>query len=293
MKKYLVWLISCIHVKFSLRRISIGPFTRTFGNKLFVDRLSRIRLGRNVRLAGRCRLEARNGSCLVIEEGTSLNYSCQIYGDVHIGRYTTLASEVYISSWNHNISSGVPMKIADSISPLPSSPVYIGEDVWLGKGSIISPGVYIAKGVVIGSNAIVTKSIYHPYSIIIGANQVLRQRFTYGKPENLRISLESLPYFLQGIRVLNVDDNIRYYSNNFHLIVAEFTEIEIRGIDDFTISSTQKNVRICHKGLPLKVNPIIERNLIEIAEKNTMVILEFSFQKETILDNLLFIINYE
>ena len=40
-----------------------------------------------------------------------------------------------------------------------SAPVTIGDDVWLGAGSIIMPGVTIGNNVVIGAGSVVTKPI--------------------------------------------------------------------------------------------------------------------------------------
>lgn len=40
-----------------------------------------------------------------------------------------------------------------------AKPVEIGDDVWIGGGSIILPGVSIGKNCTIGAGSVVTKSI--------------------------------------------------------------------------------------------------------------------------------------
>ncbi|KST99763.1 Maltose O-acetyltransferase [Lactococcus lactis subsp. lactis] len=40
-----------------------------------------------------------------------------------------------------------------------ASPVMIGDNVWIGGGSIINPGVVIGANTVIGSGSVVTRSL--------------------------------------------------------------------------------------------------------------------------------------
>lgn len=40
-----------------------------------------------------------------------------------------------------------------------SGPIIIGDNVWLGAGSVVMPGVKIGDNVIIGANSVVTKSI--------------------------------------------------------------------------------------------------------------------------------------
>lgn len=54
----------------------------------------------------------------------------------------------------------------------------IGNDTWLGHGSIIMPDVQIGDGSVVGSGAIVTKDV-PAYSIVVGSPaRVIKMRFT-------------------------------------------------------------------------------------------------------------------
>jgi len=54
----------------------------------------------------------------------------------------------------------------------------IGNDVWLGTGSIVNRGVTIGDGALIGANAVVTNDI-PPYAIAIGSPaRVIKYRFT-------------------------------------------------------------------------------------------------------------------
>ncbi len=46
-------------------------------------------------------------------------------------------------------------------------PITIGDDCWLGGGTIVCPGVSIGPGCVIGAGAVVTKDV-PPYSLAVG-----------------------------------------------------------------------------------------------------------------------------
>ena len=48
-----------------------------------------------------------------------------------------------------------------------AQPISIGDDCWLGGGTIVCPGVSIGAGCVIGAGAVVTKDV-PPYSLAVG-----------------------------------------------------------------------------------------------------------------------------
>lgn len=53
----------------------------------------------------------------------------------------------------------------------------IGNDVWIGCGSVVRRGVTIGDGCVIGANSIISKST-PPYSIVVGVNRIVGYRFS-------------------------------------------------------------------------------------------------------------------
>ena len=81
---------------------------------------------------------------------------------VIIGDDVLIASGVYISDHNHGSYSGEfhsnPFEAPVSRS-LTSSPVIIGNNVWIGERASILPGVSIGDGVIIGAGSVVTKSL--------------------------------------------------------------------------------------------------------------------------------------
>ena len=124
-----------------------------------------------------------------VERGTLLNLgdAHNGYGTLTVGERTwigpynnirlaggttiTIGADCLISQFctivgaNHNISRSV--KIAEATCALQPRNVTIGDDVWLGAGTIVLPGVSIAGGAVIGAGSVVTQSIA-PFEIWVG-----------------------------------------------------------------------------------------------------------------------------
>ena len=100
------------------------PFTSDFGRN--------IRFGRNVFVNSGCRFQDQGG--LTIGDGALIGHN------------------TVIATLNHAMD---PARRAD----LEPAPVVIGEDVWIGSNSTITPGVTIGDGVVIGAGSVVTKDI--------------------------------------------------------------------------------------------------------------------------------------
>lgn len=73
-------------------------------------------------------------------------------GGVSIGSRVLIASHCTITSQTHNVD--LPTRHKNVIDP-----VQIGDDAWIGSGSIILPGITIGKNSVIGAGSVVTRNI--------------------------------------------------------------------------------------------------------------------------------------
>jgi len=103
-----------------------------------------------------------------------------------IGNYCSIADDVVIllggehhAEWITTFPFNVLMLEFNHISDSPNTKgdIIIGNDVWLGYGSIIRSGVTIGDGAVIGAGAVVAKDI-EPYAIVAGNPvQLIRKRF--------------------------------------------------------------------------------------------------------------------
>ena len=114
------------------------------------------------------------------------------FGDhLIIGKFCAIASGVQfiMGSANHRINSisTYPFHVFGGIwaqntpphlSQLPfKGDTVIGNDVWIGRQSVILPGVHVGDGAIIAANSVVTKDV-KPYTIV-GGNPAkpIRKRF--------------------------------------------------------------------------------------------------------------------
>ena len=93
------------------------------------------------------------------------NYDCAFLdcGKITIGDYVMLGPKVQIYTANHPIDPEVRRYGHDH-----GIPVTIGNDVWIGGGSIICPGVTIGDNTVIGAGSVVTRDI--PSGVVAAGN---------------------------------------------------------------------------------------------------------------------------
>lgn len=116
------------------------------------------------------------GSFCSIAAGVSIYVGMQ-------GRHTT----DFLSTYPINMIFGVPSDAGISKAISGNLNVVIGNDVWIGRDSLILAGVTIGDGAVIGTRSVVTKDV-PPYAIVGGVPaKVIRYRFS---PEIIDLLLE-------------------------------------------------------------------------------------------------------
>lgn len=99
-----------------------------------------------------------------IGEGCFFNNGCMIVSKerVTIGKNTSFGPNVLVYDHDHDISGDKAIHDSGFVT----SPVVIGDDVWVGAGSIILRGSVIGSGSVIGAGSVI-KGIYPPRSVVI------------------------------------------------------------------------------------------------------------------------------
>ena len=129
---------------------------------------------------------------LTIGPRSYIGKSCTIQVSGSIGHGVLIANNVgIVGRLDHEyripgvlVRDGIWIETSEELATLPENQVEIGDDVWIGFGSVVLSGVTIGEGAIIAAGSVVTKSV-EPYSIAAGcpAREVGR-RFD-GNPEKI------------------------------------------------------------------------------------------------------------
>lgn len=100
---------------------------------------SRVLNYKNVKIGNRC--------------GLGMNLGCYIQAKngINIGHNLRMGPNVGLISANHDLD--------DYDSWIKTTPITIGDNVWIGMNSVVLPGITIGDNVVIAANSVVTKDI--------------------------------------------------------------------------------------------------------------------------------------
>ena len=119
---------------------------------------------------------------LSIGEYSGVGVRCELNGPITIGKNVMMGPEVIIYTSGHkHDKTDIPMMDQGMEE---TKPVFIGDDVWIGRRVIIMPGVKIGNGVIIGAGAVVTKDI-PDYCVVGGVPAKILKR----RKENEKVAL--------------------------------------------------------------------------------------------------------
>lgn len=102
---------------------------------------------------------------VTIGDDSGIGKDCELHGEVHIGNHVMMAAECVFYTRNHESSrTDVPMNQQGETVP---RPIFVGDDVWLGRRVMVMPGVRIGEHSIVAAGAVVTKDV-PPFSIVGG-----------------------------------------------------------------------------------------------------------------------------
>lgn len=101
---------------------------------------------------------------VIIGDHTRVGLHNTIIGPVKIGNHVNLAQGITVTALNHNFAD--PDKRIDE-QGVSTTPVTIGDDIWIGANAAILPGVSIGDHSVVAAGAVVTKEV-PPHSLVAG-----------------------------------------------------------------------------------------------------------------------------
>lgn len=111
------------------------------------------------------------GTEIFLSENVFVNCNCTFLdgADIRIGARTLVGPDVRIYTPNH------PMDYLERRKPIDRySPVTIGEDCWIGGGSVIRPGVTIGNRVVVAAGSVVVRDV--PDDVLVAGNPAVIKR---------------------------------------------------------------------------------------------------------------------
>lgn len=183
------WLALGYHFEMFLQRMLRILYSEAF--KLWYRRFFRIHgrlfIGKAVRLKPHLRgTSPRSGFRVTFLGNNSVGDYCTLHGagSLELGKNSFINDRCYVQ-FNERITIGENVMIAPSVSirdtdhgfsrtdipmmqqDLDTSPVCIGDDVWIGHGAIILKGVRIGDGAIVAAGAVVTRNVA-PFSIVGG-----------------------------------------------------------------------------------------------------------------------------
>lgn len=164
------------------RNIRIIRFPIDIRGYKYIDFGKGFTTGRN------CRMDVfdsmSRGKSLVFGENVQLNDNVHIVCEdsIRIGNNVLMASHIFISDCSHGAYKGdnhdTSPDIPPAKRPLPSCPIEIGDNVWIGEGVIVMPGVTIGDGCVIGAHSVVSKDV-PAYSVAIGTPAKVIKKYNF------------------------------------------------------------------------------------------------------------------
>jgi acetyltransferase-like isoleucine patch superfamily enzyme len=160
----------------TLKRFLLPSFIVTFvylvkhkckvSPKAEVDLNKHLRIGRNSVVSSFAKIKA-NGP-MDIGENVSIGTSCFISSDsggVAIGDYCMIGANACIIGNNYHYDE---VETPICLQKKTSKGILIGENVWLGSGSIVLDGAQIGKGVIVTPNSVISAKI--PDNAIVQGN---------------------------------------------------------------------------------------------------------------------------
>jgi len=98
-----------------------------------------------------------NGGSISLGQHVRINSGCVLvsYSAIRIGNDCLIGEYVSIRDANHGTDRGRPMRLQDHTS----APIVIGNNVWIGRGSVVLKGVTVGDGAIVAANSVLTHDV--------------------------------------------------------------------------------------------------------------------------------------
>lgn len=133
-------------------------------SEITMDNGAELRIGRHFKMRDGAKIKVRKGGKCVIGDNTSINSNNMIicHENIEIGANCQFSPNVQVYDHDHDFRD------ADGIGAMKykTSPVKIGNNVWIGANTVILRGTNIGDNCVIGAGSVI-KGIFPASSVVI------------------------------------------------------------------------------------------------------------------------------
>lgn len=148
------------------------------GNSVFIDDRCMIfqnnnggavALGDNVYIYRDTIIETGGRGCVTVGHGSSIHPRCQLNAylqPIQVGAGMMIAANCAFYSYDHGMMPDLPVRQQSLCS---RGPIVVGDEAWIGTGSIVLSGVTIGAGTVVGAGSVVTRDV--PAGAVAAGNQ--------------------------------------------------------------------------------------------------------------------------
>lgn len=170
------------------------PRARLVRRPVYVRGKKGIQYGEGLTTGHSCRIDASNKkTTLRIGKDARFGDYVHINADesVTIGDNLLTASKVFISDANHGAYKGERQSAPDinpSLREILTSPVTIGDNVWIGENAIILAGSHIGNGCIIGANTLISGDYYPDGVMIVGTPGRIIKKYNYSTKQWEKVS---------------------------------------------------------------------------------------------------------
>ena len=166
-------LIKAIHFD----RLSFGRMPRvSLNTELTLDKGARIKIGNKLNMRGSARIRVRESASLTIGNNAYINVNSMIvcHDNIEIGDDVQFGPNVQIYDHDHDYRAEGGVKAGK----YKTSPVKIGNNVWIGANAVILRGTIIGDNCVVAAGTVVHKGIYQSNSLIYNKNETVVRTLT-------------------------------------------------------------------------------------------------------------------
>lgn len=188
-KLYLAYWI--VRTKLIDKRVRLFRFPLVIRGRQYID------FGDNLTTGVGCRFDCFPGTApdaIKIKFGRNVQINDYVHmvgmESIEVGDNVLMASHIFISDNSHGSYKGDEQDSDPTVAPTkrlyPTAPVKIGNNSWIGEGSIIMPGVVIGEGCIIGAHSVVNKSI-PAWTIAVGSPAKVIKKWNKDKQRWVKI----------------------------------------------------------------------------------------------------------